>query len=65
MGVYLPYETMPEDRVKCPLNSGGMCLITPEFDTKSKECIGINCGRIRPLPNRINGIKIKDIKELK
>ena len=65
MGVYLPYETMPEDRVNCPLNSGGTCLITPSFDTESKECIGIKCGRIRPLPNRINGIKIKDIKELK
>lgn len=67
MGIYLPYETMPEDRIDCPLNFGGMCLITPTFNSSdkplSKECVGIDCGRIKPMPNRINGIKIKDIKD--
>lgn len=58
MGVYLPYVNMPETRVKCPLNYGGTCIIAP-VDSKSDLCIGLTCGRIMPLPNKINCVKIK------
>ena len=61
MGVYLPYIEMPKDRIECPLNYGGTCLIIPKDRIEEKDsdlCIGLSCGRIRPLPNKINGQKV-------
>lgn len=68
MGVYLPYIDMPKDRLECPFNAGGFCRIPPTFNNNvegSKICVGIDCGRIRPLPNKINGIRVTEIKKHK
>lgn len=60
MGIYLPYEEMPKNRIECPLNYGGLCLIAPKENESNNSdlCIGIMCGRIRPIPNKINGQKV-------
>lgn len=63
MGVYLPYVNMPTNRVECPLNYGGTCLIS--FSKKSNTCIGVNCGRIMPPPNKINKQRINSSLKFK
>ena len=63
MGVYLPYVDMPTDRVECPLNSGGTCLIP--INKNSNLCVGIKCGRIMPPPNRINKQRINSSLKFK